>query len=223
MTTEREKRQRLMLLEMSFFENELYGRGADNIAGIDEAGRGPLAGPLVAAAVVLPRGFSVLGVNDSKKLSAKRREVLFGLITGAASAYGTGMADNTLIDRINILEATKLAMKQALAEAAAMLKERLGEDARIGHALIDALTLSGLETPQTSIIKGDEKSVSIAAASIIAKVTRDRLMLEYHKLYPAYAFDRNKGYGTREHIEAIQSEGPCPIHRLSFRKSTALP
>jgi ribonuclease HII len=201
---------------MSRFENELYGRGAGHIAGLDEAGRGPLAGPVVAAAVVLPRDFSVLGVNDSKKLSEKRREQLFGLIQGSALAFGVGMADSGLIDKINILEATKLAMRQALANAGAMLAEGFGPGSAISHALIDALTLDGLETPQTGIVKGDEKSVSIAAASIIAKVTRDRLMLEYHALYPAYGFDRHKGYGTKEHIEALRAKGLCPIHRRSF-------
>jgi ribonuclease HII len=213
----RDERLRAMLAEMSRVENALRRRGTDNIAGVDEAGRGPLAGPVVAAAVVLPRDFSVLGVNDSKKLTEGRREALFGPIREAALAYGVGMADSGLIDRINILEATKLAMGQSLAGAASMLSERLGPGAAIGHALIDALTLDGIDMPQTGIVRGDEKSVSIAAASIIAKVTRDRLMLGYHRLYPTYGFDRHKGYGTREHIEAIGLHGLCPIHRRSFR------
>jgi ribonuclease HII len=211
---EREIRLKQMLYDMLTYERALREQGVTNIAGVDEVGRGPLAGPVIAACVVLPEDFSVIGVNDSKKLSEKRREELFDVICETALAYGTGSIDNLTIDKINILEATKLAMKQAVSAAADMLAKRGAGD--IGHVLIDALELPGLEAPQTAIIKGDEKSVSVAAASIIAKVTRDRLMIEYHETYPEYAFDRNKGYGTKLHYEGIEAAGLSPIHRRSF-------
>jgi ribonuclease HII len=208
------ERLRRQLWEMTSFERALREGGAANIAGVDEAGRGPLAGPVVAACVVLPEGFSVLGVDDSKKLSEKRREGLFGEIQKNADAFGVGMADSLTIDEINILEATRLAMARAVAEAAEMLAR--GKGGRISHVLIDALSLPSVDLPQTGIVKGDEKSVSIAAASIIAKVTRDRLMREWHKSFPAYGFDRNKGYGVRQHIAGIEAYGLCPLHRRSF-------
>ena len=201
---------------MRVYENELHSRGIHFIAGIDEVGRGPLAGPVVAAAVVLPEDFSVQGVNDSKKLTAKKREELFVKIKEQALAYGTYAVDNATIDEINILEATKLAMKQAILEAGRRLKESCG--AEIEHLLIDAVTLGDVGTPQTSIIKGDEKSVSIAAASIIAKVTRDRMMDGFNEKYPGYNFDRNKGYGTKAHYEGIMEHGIVEIHRKSFLK-----
>jgi ribonuclease HII len=210
----RVERLRRMLWEMTSFERALRESGAVNIAGVDEAGRGPLAGPVVAACVVLPEDFSVLGVNDSKKLSEKRRDELFGEIQKSAEAFGIGLADNLTIDEINILEATKLAMARAVADAAEKLARRNG--GKIGHVLIDALSLPSVELPQTGIVKGDGKSVSIAAASIIAKVTRDRIMREWHKSFPEYGFDRNKGYGVRRHIEAIEARGLCPLHRRSF-------
>lgn len=215
---ERLEKQREKLEQMTEYERALRQKGIRYIAGVDEVGRGPLAGPVVAAAAVLPADFSVLGVDDSKKLSEKRREELFDLIREQALAYGIGMVDNLVIDEINILEATKLAMKQAVNAADAMLKERLEEAAGIEHVLIDALVLKEVPIPQTGIVKGDAKSVSIAAASILAKVTRDRLMVEYHEKYPFYGFDRNKGYGTKLHYEGIDFHGFCPWHRRSFLK-----
>jgi ribonuclease HII len=203
---------------MRVFEQALYAEGVLCVAGVDEVGRGPLAGPVAAAAVVLPPDFSVLGVDDSKKLSAKRREVLDALIREEALAYGLAFIDNSTIDEINILEAAKLAMRGAVEAAARMLADRggAGAHARIEHVLVDALHIPGLDLPQTALIKGDERSVSIAAASIVAKVARDRLMQSCHELYPAYAFDKNKGYGTKAHIAAIAAEGLCPLHRRSF-------
>lgn len=198
---------------MSRMEKELYkngnGRGAvRSIAGVDEVGRGPLAGPVVAAAVILPDDFSVPGVNDSKKLSEKRREELYEVILREAEAWSIGLRDNTVIDRINILEATK----EAMSEAVRNLK------VKPDHIFIDALTLLEIDIPQTGIIHGDSESVSVAAASIVAKVTRDRMMKEYHNIYPGYAFDRNKGYGTKEHYEGLRRNGMCAIHRKTFLK-----
>jgi ribonuclease HII len=219
---EREAMHKERLHAMLAFERALWEGGITNIAGVDEVGRGPLAGPVVAACVVLPEDFSVTGINDSKKLSAKRREALYSTICETALAYGVGAVDNLVIDRINILEATKLAMKAAINEAAAMLEGR--GTGPIGHVLVDALTLDGIGLPQTAIIKGDEKSVTVAAASIVAKVWRDRLMDEYHKEYPQYAFDANKGYGTRLHFEGISAAGLSPIHRKTFcAKATKSP
>jgi len=196
------------------YESELSVSGVRYIAGIDEVGRGPLAGPVVAAAVVLPADFSVTGVNDSKKLTAKKRESLFSAISQQSLAYGIGIVDNYTIDEINILEATKKAMKAAVEAANKRLMETAGS--QIGHLLIDAITLKDVNIPQTGIIKGDERSVSIAAASIIAKVTRDMMMCEFHKIYPDYGFDKNKGYGTKGHFENISKYGICEIHRKSF-------
>ena len=199
------------------YENELHERGVRYIAGVDEVGRGPLAGPVVAAAVVLPADFFVPGLDDSKKLTAKKREKLFDIIAEQSLAYGIGMIDNVLIDKINILEATKEAMKEAIENAEKALRNKTGS--AIGHLLIDAVFLSGMKIPQTSIIKGDEQSVSIAAASIIAKVTRDRMMLEYNDIYPYYGFNNNKGYGTKAHYDGISRYGICKIHRRSFLKN----
>ena len=197
------------------------GCDAKYIAGVDEVGRGPLAGPVVAACVVLPEDFDVLGVDDSKKLSEKKREALYDEIMSRALAVGIGRADNLVIDEINILQATKEAMEEAVAAAETMLEKRLETDGNpaIGHILFDAMTIPEIEVPQTSIIKGDAKSLSIAAASIVAKVTRDREMAEYHKIYPDYGFDSNKGYGTKAHYEGIRRCGITPIHRKSFLKN----
>lgn len=210
---ERQKRMEEDLIRMKAYEERLYREGnrcgkIEYIAGVDEVGRGPLAGPVVATAVILPPDFAVLGVNDSKKLSEKRREELYDVILGEAVDWSIGMRDPEVIDRINILEATK----EAMAEAVAGLRKRPD------HVLIDALTLPSLEIPQTGVVKGDANCLCIAAASIVAKVTRDRMMAEYHKMYPAYGFDRNKGYGTKAHYEGIEKEGICPIHRKSFLK-----
>ena len=208
---------------MAFDDDRRKGRLM--VAGIDEAGRGPLAGPVVAACVVLPDDFDVPGVDDSKQLSEKKREALYDEIMSRALAVGIGRADNLVIDEINILQATKEAMKEAVAAADQMLRQRLGADegsdgsAAIGRILFDAMTIPEIDIPQTSIIKGDAKSLSIGAASIVAKVTRDREMAEYHKIYPDYGFDSNKGYGTKAHYEGIRRCGITPIHRKSFLKN----
>lgn len=202
---------------MKAFEGELFKSGKKFIAGIDEVGRGPLAGPVVTACVVLPEDFHVLGIDDSKKLSEKKRETLYDEILENVLAYGIGLVDNDTIDEINILEATKVAMAMSIDNANKMLNEKgLGH---IEHALIDAVKLEGIPCDQTSIIKGDQKSVSIAAASIIAKVTRDRMMVEYSQIYPGYAFEKNKGYGTKAHYEGIAKFGITPIHRKTFLKN----
>ncbi|HKM28248.1 MAG TPA: ribonuclease HII [Anaerovoracaceae bacterium] len=205
------------LEQMKTFEYELYSRGLSYIAGVDEVGRGPLAGPVVAAAVILPEDFDVLGVDDSKKLSAKKREQLYDEILEKAVAYGIGEVDNTVIDEINILEATKLAMREAISAAEEMLDARTGN--HIDHILFDAISIKEISTPQTPIIKGDSKSVSIAAASIVAKVTRDAKMVKYHEEYPHYAFDSNKGYGTAAHYEGLKAYGLTPIHRKTFLRN----
>lgn len=185
------------------------------IAGIDEAGRGPLAGPVVAACCILPKDAVILYLNDSKKVTALRREAMLPEIKEKAIAYGIGIVDEKRIDEINILQADYEAMRIALQQTSAMLQAKGLADAP-GLLLNDAVTIPGVDIPQESIIKGDAKSVSIAAASILAKVTRDHLMEEYDALYPEYGFARNKGYGTKEHIEALKRLGPCPIHRRSF-------
>lgn len=214
---ERQQVLKEKLQSMQEYERKLHAEGISYIAGVDEVGRGPLAGPVVTACVVLPEDFSVLGVDDSKKLSEKKREQLYGQIKEHAVAWGIGMRDNQIIDKINILEATKEAMKDAIIETDLMLAQKTG--GHIEHILIDALTLKNVEIPQTGLVKGDSKSLSIAAASILAKVTRDRMMMEYHQEYPGYAFDSNKGYGTKAHYEGIFTNGITPIHRQSFLKN----
>lgn len=176
------------------------------ICGIDEVGRGPLAGPVYAAAVILPRDKEILYLNDSKKLSEKKREELYEVIMENAVAVGIGHASPEVIDDINILQATYEAMRMAVAAL----------DPRPDLMLVDAVNIPGIDIKQVGIIKGDARSVSIAAASIVAKVTRDRLMYEYDKQYPGYNFAGNKGYGTAEHIAALKTLGPTPIHRKSF-------
>ena len=218
---ERIQKQKERLAEMKIPEARLHEAGYRFIAGVDEVGRGPLAGPVVTAAVVLPEDFDVLGVDDSKKLSEKRREELFDIITERAIAYGIGICDHKVIDEINILQATKKAMKQAIAECEGRLAEKQsgGADrASIDYVLFDAVTIEDLDKPQEAIIKGDAKVLAIAAASIIAKVTRDRMMVEYATQYPWYAFEKNKGYGTAAHYEGLKAHGPCPIHRMTFLK-----
>lgn len=214
----KEERKKLLsekLEAMKTFDIETGGQGY--IGGIDEAGRGPLAGPVVAACAVLPEAFDVLGVDDSKKLSQKKREELFDVIKEKALAWGVGIADNETIDEINILQATKKAMREAAEKANIMLFENTG--CKIEILLLDAVSLEGVDIRQESVIKGDAKSLSIAAASIIAKVTRDRMMLDYHEKYPHYGFDSNKGYGTKAHYEGIYKYGVTPIHRKTFLKN----
>ena len=187
-------------------ENARYSDVIQCICGVDEAGRGPLAGPVYAAAVILPRGLVIEGLNDSKKLTEKRREALYDVIVEQAVAYGIGSADEKEIDEINILQATFLAMRRAIARLSV----------RPDLALIDGNRDSDFGVPAETIVGGDGKSANIAAASILAKVTRDRVMLEYAKQYPQYGFDVHKGYGTKRHYEALREYGPCPIHRQSF-------
>ncbi|MGN0703702.1 MAG: ribonuclease HII [Lentihominibacter sp.] len=206
---ERLEKQKQRLAEMKVPEAELHAKGYKYIAGVDEVGRGPLAGPVVAAAVILPEDFDVPGVDDSKKLSEKKREELFDIITERAVAYGIGMADHSIIDEINILQATKLAMKDAIT----------GLQQQPDYILFDAMRIDDLETPQESVIKGDSKVLAVAAASIVAKVTRDRMMVEYSNEYPGYAFEKNKGYGTKAHYEGLREHGMCPIHRRTFLKN----
>lgn len=191
---------------MSRYENELRAGGCRYICGVDEVGRGPLAGPVVTAAVILPADFSILGVDDSKKLTPKKRDELFDQIKEAAVCWAIGRREPDVIDQINILEATKAAMMDAI----------MSLEIKPDHVLIDAVHLKDLTIPQTDIIKGDANSVSIAAASILAKVTRDREMVEMDAIYPGYAFASNKGYGTRAHYEGLAKKGPCPIHRKTF-------
>ena len=178
------------------------------ICGIDEAGRGPLAGPVVAAAAVLPKDCQIFYLNDSKKLSEKKRDLLFDEIKEKAVAYGIGIVSPQVIDEINILQATYEAMRQAISQLN-VIPEIL---------LNDAVTIPGVDIMQVPIVKGDAKSVSIAAASILAKVTRDRMMMEYDQIYPEYGFAKHKGYGTAAHIAALKEYGACPIHRRTFIK-----
>ena len=196
--------ERQRLEGMREFENKYSDLGA--VAGIDEVGRGPLAGPVVAAAVILPKDIFLPFLNDSKKVTEKRRDVLFDQIKQEAIAYGIGIASNALIDEINILQATYEAMREAVS--------KLNKTPDI--LLVDAVHIPGINIKQVGIVKGDAKSVNIAAASILAKVTRDRLMLEYDKIYPEYGFASNKGYGTAKHIEALKAYGACDIHRRTF-------
>lgn len=195
-----EKQQEMLQVERYFWSKEIQ-----YIAGIDEVGRGPLAGPVVAAAVILPEDFNVLGINDSKQLSSTKRELLFDQIQESALAIGIGVKDHQIIDDINIYEATKLAMIEAV--------QQLSQPPE--QLVIDAMHLP-IDIPQESFIKGDAKSLSIAAASIIAKVTRDRMMADYDELYPGYGFSKNAGYGTKVHLEGLEKYGACPIHRKTF-------
>lgn len=189
------------------YEKELIQEGKKVIAGVDEVGRGTLVGNVVAACVVLPLNYQLEGLTDSKKLSSKKRDKFYDILTKDALAIGIGKVGPKIIDEVNIYQATKLAMKEAIDEANKKLK--------LEHILIDAMPLE-LEIPTTSIIKGDSKSLSIAAASVIAKVTRDRELCELDKIYPMYDFANNKGYGTKKHLEAISKYGICKYHRLSY-------
>lgn len=198
-------------------EIELMDKGYSLIAGVDEVGRGPLAGPVVAAACIFDRDVDIVGIDDSKKLSEKKREQFFDEIKDKALAYGIGEASCEVIDEINILEATKLAMKRAIDEADKMLESK-GRD-RIQIVIFDAVKINDLKKEQMSVIKGDQTYFSVAAASILAKVTRDNLMKEYDKVYPEYGFASNKGYGTKAHYEEIKKAGITEIHRKSFLKN----
>ena len=201
------EKERARIETLKVYEREYESHGW--VCGIDEVGRGPRCGPVVAAAVILPKDCQILYLNDSKKLSEKKREELYDVIMAEAVAVGIGMASPERIDEINILQATYEAMRQAIGS----LK------VKPAVLLNDAVTIPEVEIPQIPIIKGDAKSVSIAAASIIAKVTRDRMMVEYDRIYPGYDLASNKGYGTKVHMEALKTIGPCEIHRRSFIKN----
>lgn len=190
------------------YEKELYQKGYQAIAGIDEVGRGPLAGPVVTACVILPKDCKIRHLNDSKKIPKKHHEEIYEEVLARALGVGIGIVDNDTIDRVNIYEATKLGMLQAI-------EQMKGEVTKPDYLLIDAMQLD-TPIPQLSLIKGDANSLSIAAASIVAKVTRDRMMAEYAKEYPGYAFDKNVGYGTKDHLAGLKQYGVTPIHRKSF-------
>ena len=190
---------------MLAYEKELYAQGIQLIAGVDEVGRGPLAGPVVAAAVILPGNCKIPGLNDSKKIPKSKHYAIYQAVLDQALSIGIGIKDNQVIDQVNIYEATKLAMLEAIQEL----------DPRPQHLLIDAMKLD-LPISQTSIIKGDANSLSIAAASIVAKVTRDQMMATYDQEYPGYDFTQNAGYGTSNHLEGLEKHGVTPIHRRSF-------
>ncbi len=191
---------------MKEYENELYKKNIKLIAGVDEVGRGPLAGPVVCAAVILKEDYENDKINDSKKLTEKKREALYDVIMGEALSVGIGISSEDVIDEINILQATKKAMTEAIKNL----------DIKPEHVLIDAVKLEDLDIPQTSIMKGDAKSISIAAASIIAKVTRDRMMVELGEKHPEYDFKNNKGYPTKKHCDAIKEYGIIKEHRKTF-------
>ncbi len=201
-------KEKTKVAQLRYYENNLKEKGYKLIAGIDEAGRGPLAGPVVAAAVILPHSIYIDGIDDSKKLSSQKRENLFQIIREKALSIGVGIIDNVKIDQVNILCATKMAMAEAIK------KLSLGPE----YLLIDALKLPDINIKQMSIIKGDSKSISIAAASIIAKVTRDKIMDQYNEVYPEYGFEHHKGYPTKQHYFNIQRYGLTAIHRKSFFK-----
>ncbi|GLB79918.1 ribonuclease HII [Streptococcus alactolyticus] len=190
------------------YEKELYQKGYQAIAGIDEVGRGPLAGPVVTACVILPKDCKIRHLNDSKKIPKKHHEEIYEEVLARALGVGIGIVDNDTIDRVNIYEATKLGMLQAI-------EQMKGEVTKPDYLLIDAMQLD-TPIPQLSLIKGDANSLSIAAASIVAKVTRDRMMAEYAKEYPGYAFDKNVGYSTKDHLAGLKQYGVTPIHRKSF-------
>ena len=202
---EKEQKRAEHFIEMQYYERLAYQEGASFIAGVDEVGRGPLAGPVVAAAVILPKNIEDLGFDDSKKLSASKREEIYRLIQEKAIAIGIGIVDADIIDQVNIYQASRLAMQQAVSEL------KIQPD----YLLIDAMKID-VNTPQIGIIKGDAKSISIAAASIVAKQVRDQMMQEFDELYPGYDFANNAGYGTTKHLEGLQSKGICPIHRKTF-------
>lgn len=195
-------------MDWLLYEKEAKLKGFSAVCGVDEAGRGPLAGPVCAAAVILPDGMIIEGVNDSKKLTEKKREQLFDVIKESVLAYSIAFATVEEIEEMNILNATMIAMKRAVE----------GLNIKADYAFVDGNKLPPLDIPCEYIVKGDAKSMSVAAASILAKVSRDRLCYEYAEKYPEYGFEKHKGYGTKVHTEAIKKYGPCEIHRLSFLK-----
>jgi len=205
---------RTTVIDRFEFERALWGHGATRVAGVDEAGRGPLAGPVVAAAAVLPAKWAktglpleLKGLNDSKQLTPRQREAFFGFLTACGAVeYAIARIDSARIDEVNILRATHQAMSAALRELVPQPQ----------HALVDGWPVKTLHVPQTAIIKGDARSYSIAAASVLAKVSRDRLMLEFDRQWPVYGFAEHKGYGTAQHLAALAAHGPCPIHRKTF-------
>lgn len=208
------------LQEIQKIEKDLYAQGIKNICGIDEAGRGPLAGPVVVACVIMPKSSMLEGVNDSKKISEKKREALYEKIIEEAIGYGVAIVDQNEIDRVNILNATKQGLTTCIKELEKDLKEKNRGFDKPDIILVDALTKIDTDgISYRSIIKGDSKSYSIAAASIIAKVTRDRIMRQWDEVYPQYGFQKHKGYGTAMHIKAIKEYGLCPLHRKSFTKN----
>lgn len=196
-------------IDMLEYENKAYSKGYNYVCGVDEAGRGPLAGPVCAAAVILPKGMIIDGVNDSKKLSEKKREALFDVIKEKALSYSIALVYQDVIDEINIREATKLAMKNAVE----------GLNIRPDYVMVDGNFVPDVSMDRDFVVKGDAKSMSIAAASILAKVTRDRFMLEMAEKYPQYQFEKHKGYGTKLHYEMLDEFGPSEIHRQTFLKS----
>lgn len=196
------------MTELWTLENEIYDEGFTLLCGVDEAGRGPLAGPVCAAAVMLPRGLVIEGLNDSKQLTEKKREALYDVICSESISYGVAFASVEEIETLNILNATFLAMNRAIKQLAPAPE----------LALIDGNRTKGIEAPSRCVVKGDAKCADIAAASVLAKVTRDRYMLEMAEKYPQYHFEQHKGYGTELHRQAILTYGPCPIHRMSFLK-----
>lgn len=210
MKTKNKDEEELRFAELSLFDQSIRSKGFKSIAGVDEAGRGPLAGPVVAAACILPDCKAFIGINDSKQLSAGRRKACFeSLISDASVKYGIGIISPEEIDRINIYQATLQAMLKALAALAVLVKPE--------YILVDGNVAPPYEIiPAEAVVGGDRRSLAIAAASIIAKETRDRIMLEMHQTYPEYGFDRHKGYGTARHLEALSLHGPTPIHRFSF-------
>ena len=204
------EKEQTRLINLKQIENDLHKKGFKNICGIDEAGRGPLAGPVVVAGVIMPKDSMIEGVNDSKKVLEKKREKLYDVILEEAISYSVAVIGQDVIDEINILNATKQGVTTVVEEL----------DVKPNLILVDALThINTKGIPYDSIIKGDAKCYNIAAASIIAKVTRDRIMREWDEIYPQYGFINHKGYGTAKHIEAIKEYGPCPIHRRSFIKN----
>lgn len=208
------------LKELKKIEKKLYEQGIKNICGIDEAGRGPLAGPVVVASVIMPENSMIEGVNDSKKVSEKKREELYERIIDESIGYGVGIIDQKEIDKVNILNATKEGLAKSIRELEKNLQEKQREFGKPEIILVDALTKIDTDgIAYRSIIKGDAKSYSIAAASIIAKVTRDRIMRQWDEVYPEYGFAKHKGYGTAAHIAAIKEYGVCPLHRTTFVKN----